>query len=160
MTSDIPSIESLLSLIAKVKSRYYRLIILTGPVGSGKTKVLRLVSEKTGAPIVNVNLEVSRNLLSMTERQRSVCISRVVEQLVEAAGNDVVLLDNIEILFDRSLELNPLELLKKLSRNRTIVSTWGGRAEGRELVYADSGHREYRRYPIEDFEVVEIETGL
>ncbi|MEN6474686.1 MAG: BREX-3 system P-loop-containing protein BrxF, partial [Syntrophaceae bacterium] len=47
----------------------------------------------------------------------------------------VVLLDNIEILFDVSLKQDPLRLLQGLSRNTTLVAAWSGeiRAEGQGL---------------------------
>jgi len=153
--------DRIVSLIAEVQRQYYRLLIVAGPVGSGKTRALQLVSDRTGAPILNVNLEVARALLPMTERQRSVRLPRVMEQIVTSAttAGNLVLLDNTEILFDTALKQDPLRLLQRLSRNRTIVSTWGGRVEGREIVHADPDHPEYRRYPIGDFEVVELQAG-
>ena len=161
MISTTFSSERLMSLVTEVQSHYYRLIIVAGPIGSGKTGVLRWVSDKTGAPIVNVNLEVSRDLLPMTERQRSVRLPKAIEQIVAtaSAGRDLILLDNVEVLFDAALKQDPLRLLQRLSRNRTIISTWTGRIDRREIVYADPEHPEYRRYPIMDFEVVELEVG-
>jgi hypothetical protein len=59
---------------------------------------------------------------------------------------DVVILDNIEILFDPALQQDPLRCLQGVSRNRTIVASWNGSARDRMLSYAEPGHREYRRY--------------
>ena len=49
---------------------YYRLILLVAPAGAGKTAALQDVHEHTDAPVVNVNLELSRRMLDLTERQR------------------------------------------------------------------------------------------
>jgi len=161
MVSIVSFADRIVSLIAQVQRQYYRLVIVVGPVASGKTRVLQLVSDRTGAPILNANLEVARELLPMTGRQRSVRLPKVMEQIVTAAttAGSLVLLDNTEILFDTALTQDPLRLLQSLSRERTIVSTWGGRVEGRYIVYADPDHPEYRRYPIRDFEVVELEAS-
>lgn len=66
--------------------------------------------------------------------------------------SEVVLLDNVEILFDVDLNVDPLRCLQSLSRNRTIVVAWNGavttgEARGASLTYATADHREYRRYP-------------
>ncbi len=46
---------------------YHRLILLVAPSGSGKTRALREVSERASVPLVNVNLELSRRMLDLTE---------------------------------------------------------------------------------------------
>ena len=63
-------------------------------------------------------------------------------------GSDepLVLLDNIEILFDAALKQDPLRLLQGVSRNRTIVAAWNGTLENRYLTYASPEHPEHRRY--------------
>jgi len=68
--------------------------------------------------------------------------------------SDVVLLDNIEILFEVALKQDPLRLLQSISRNRTIVATWSGSIEDGHLVYAAPYHPEYRRYEVGDLLVV------
>ena len=50
---------------------YFRLILMVGPAGSGKTSALQEVSARTSAPLVNVNLELSRRMLDLTERKRA-----------------------------------------------------------------------------------------
>jgi hypothetical protein len=46
--------------------------------------------------------------------------------LPAAAQAGLVLLDNIELLFDVHLKQDPLRLLQGLSRNKTVVATWNG----------------------------------
>ena len=62
------------------------------------------------------------------------------------ALSDLVVLDNIEILFDAALRQDPLRLLQGVSRNRTIVAAWNGTLENGYLIYAASEHPEHRRY--------------
>ena len=64
---------------------------------------------------------------------------------------DVILLDNIEVLFDVSLKQDPLRLLQGLSRNKTVVAAWSGSIDGEHMVYATPDHPEYRRYPVTRF---------
>lgn len=149
-----PLADTVIRNIEQAAELYYRLVILVGPAGSGKTAALQDVHERTAAPLVNVNLELSRRMLDLTERQRALQLPRLLSEIVGASAADVVLLDNLEVLFDVSLKNDPLRLLQKLSRNKTVVAAWNGVIDGAHIVYATPEHPEYKRYPIQDFLVV------
>ena len=50
---------------------YFRLILMVGPAGSGRTSVLQEVSARASAALVNVNIELSRRMPDLTERKRA-----------------------------------------------------------------------------------------
>jgi hypothetical protein len=137
---------------------YFRLILVVGPAGSGKTVALHEVQARMAASLVNVNLELSRRMLDMTERQRALQVARLLEEITGEAGGDLVLLDNVEILFDVSLKQDPLRLLQGISRNRTVVAAWNGTLVNGHMTYAAPGHLEHRRYAVRDFLVVAPEA--
>ncbi|GAB6063714.1 BREX-3 system P-loop-containing protein BrxF [Deferrisoma palaeochoriense] len=151
-------IEKVLEAIDVALALYHRLVLVVGPAGSGKTRVLQTVSRKTGAPIINVNLELSRRMLDLTARQRALALRDILRKVVDEVPGDVVLFDNMEILFDVSLQQNPLQLLRRLSRSRTVVGAWSGVVAEGHLTYAEPGHPEWRRYPLEDVLVVQTES--
>jgi len=151
-------VDQVLQKIDEVRELYYRLILLVGPAGSGKTSVLQEVSVVSSAPLINVNLELSRRMLDLTERQQTLRLPRLLGEIVGEVTGELVLLDNIEILFDVHLKQDPLRLLQGLSRNKTIVAAWNGTIVGGYLTYAEPGHPEYRRYPIRDFLLVSPEV--
>lgn len=153
-----PLADRALRTIDEAAGLYHRLVMLVAPPGGGKTKALREVHERTAAPLINVNLELSRRMLDLTERQRALQAPRLLTEVVGACAGDVVLLDNLEVLFDVSLKLDPLRLLQGLSRSRTIVAAWGGSSDGVQMAYAVPDHPEYRRYPVRDFLVVNSEA--
>ena len=97
-------------------------------------------------PRVNVNLRLSERLLELTHRQRATRVANILDDMVRAAQSDVVLLDNIELLFAEELSQDPLRLLQSLSRNRAIIAAWPGSFDGACLTYAEPGHPEARRY--------------
>ena len=141
-----PLFEKVLVQIGKAEELYHRLVLIAAPSGSGKTAALQDVATRTGAQLLNLNLELSRRMLDLTERQRALQLPRVLEEVV---GRDepLVLLDNIEILFDVTLKQDPLRLLQGMSRNRTVVAAWNGTLENGYLSYGTPEHPEYRRYP-------------
>lgn len=90
-------------------------------------------------------------MLDLTERQRALQVHILLEDILRQADNEVVLLDNIEILFEVALKQDPLRLLLGVSRNRTVVATWNGEIKNNSLTYAAPGHPEYKHYPVRDF---------
>ena len=153
-----PLADKLLRRIDQAAELYHRLVMLVAPAGAGKTATLQDVHERTAAPLVNVNLELSRRMLDLTERQRVLQLPRLLSEIVGAYLAEVVLLDNIEVLCDVALKQDPLRLLQGLSRNKTVVAAWSGFVDGEHMVYAKPDHPEYRRYPTRDFLVVSPEA--
>jgi hypothetical protein len=142
--------DEIMEKLRYARSLYDRLLLVVGPEGSGKTSALREVGHRVGAAVANVNLELSRRLLDLTEQQRAIQIGRHLNRIVGMSQTTVIILDNIELLFDVGLKQDPLRLLQGLSRSRTVVAAWSGSIEDGYLTYADARHPEYRRYPIGD----------
>ena len=153
-----PLADQIVRQAEQASGLYFRLILVVGPASSGKTVALQEVQTRMAAPLVNVNLELSRRMLDMTERQRALQVARLLEEITGEAGGDVVLLDNVEILFDVSLKQDPLRLLQGISRNRTVVAAWNGTLENGHMTYATPGHPEHHRYAVRDFLVVAPEA--
>ena len=169
--------DAVTSAVNYAEDLYHRLVLVVGPSGAGKTAVLHDVHARIGAPLLNVNLELTRSMLGLTARQRVLRLPRLLAEVVASSGADVVLLDSIEVLFDVSLRQDPLRLLQGLSRDRTVVAAWNGEIKtvgagqaeesgvtpatptgaqplAGSLVYATPDHPEYRRYPLGDLLVV------
>jgi hypothetical protein len=153
-----PLADRIIRRIDQAAELYHRLVMLVAPAGAGKTAALQYVHERTAAPLVNVNLELSRRMLDLTSRQRALLLPRLLAEIVGASAAEVILLDNIEVLFDVSLKQDPIRLLQGLSRNKTVVASWSGSINGEYMVYATTDHPEYKRYPIRDFLVVNPEA--
>ena len=146
---------AILSCVDAAGDLYHRLVLVVGPSRSGKTATLRAVAAHAGASVLNLNLELSRGLLDLTARQRLLAVPRVLDDLL---GRDrpLVLLDNTEVLFDPAFEQDPLALLQRVSRHRTVVAAWNGTLGNGFLSYAEPDHPEYRRYRSEGLMTVTL----
>lgn len=136
---------------------YYRLVLLVGPAGTGKTGVLQNIAEEFGSSVTNVNLALSGELLELSAKQRSLQLPRILDQIAAQVQSPVVL-DNLEILFDNDLQQDPLRLLQGLSRNRIVLASWNGTLNSGKLLYAEPGHQEYRYYDSIDAQIVSMDT--
>ena len=141
--------------IVSAKWLYHQLVLIVGNHGSGKTAVIQALSKEYGTDPINLNLSLSKELLSLTEKQRKLKLSEFLTQIVSQKG-DIIFLDNIELLFDANLKHDPLRLLQGLSRNIVVVASWYGNYCNGKLIYAEPGHSEYRCYDISDTLIVSM----
>lgn len=149
-------VTQLQEVIQQASSQYFRLVILAGVPGSGKTAALQSIAQRAGCQVVNVNLELSKKMLELTRTQRSRQVERLLKEVIAAAPGDVALLDNLEILFDTGLEVEPLRLLQVSSRNRTVVASWSGTFVSGTLTYAEPGHPEFVQFKKVDAVVIPV----
>ena len=96
--------DEVIKNIEHAENLYHRLILVVGPEGSGKTSALQEAAKRIDASLMNINLELSRRLLDLTERQHALQVQRILDQIAAESERDVILLDNVEILFDVALQ--------------------------------------------------------
>ena len=146
--------------VSNAPAMYSRLILLVGPSGSGKTHILQEISVEFGKSILNVNLEMAKVLLELPKQRRESHAQRIFTEIIRDYLGDedpqtaVVLLDNLEILFDKDLKQDPLLLLQGISRNLIIIASWNGTWAHQRLTFAISGHPEYRFYDKIDAQII------
>jgi len=98
-----PLADRIIRKIKQAAELYHRLMLVVAPAGAGKTTALQDVQYRTGALLVNVNLELSRRMLDLTERQRALQLLHLLREIVGNGGDEIILLDNIEVIFDVGL---------------------------------------------------------
>ncbi len=134
-------------VLPRTRDAYYKLILAVGPARTGKTAALTELAAQHSWPRLNVNLCLSERLLELTHRQRAIRVAGILDDMVRAENSDVVLLDNIELLFADGAGAGPASAA--CSRCLGTERSWPrGRAASTEraLTYAEPGHPEARRY--------------
>ena len=163
MLTSPAKISDTLALVGEALPRlhraYYRLALVVGKAGTGKTRLLQALHKKGGYPLLNVNLGVCERLLEHTIAERPRLAPRFLNEMVKEAQSAIILLDNLELLFDAPLALNPLQLLQSMSRNVTLVVAWSGEYTDGKLIYAEAGHPEYREYSLAAQDAVIFNLG-
>ena len=61
--------DAIVAKIRQAASLYHQLVLVVGPAGAGKSKALASVRKRTGAPVLNLGLALSRRMLDLTVRQ-------------------------------------------------------------------------------------------
>ncbi len=96
-------LDDLMQAIRQARDLYHRLVLVAGAQGSGKTAALQAVAKAHGYPLINVNLQLCKAMLELTRSQRTRQVARLFNAVVAAASAEVVLHDNLEVLFDPGL---------------------------------------------------------
>ncbi|MGY8904397.1 MAG: BREX-3 system P-loop-containing protein BrxF [Burkholderiales bacterium] len=144
-------------LATEIGALHSKLILLVGAPHTGKTALLAAFAGRVEASTLNVGSELGRRLAVIPQKQRHLQAGTELRELAdEHAKGDLLLLDNIELLFDTTLQLNPLDLLKRHAHSRRVVAVWPGELRDGRLAYADMGHSEYRDYATDGVVALEM----
>ncbi|NCC30754.1 MAG: BREX-3 system P-loop-containing protein BrxF [Chloroflexia bacterium] len=148
-------------LISEIGDLNSKLILLVGSSRSGKTQLLRQLGNKLNIEPLNVGLELGRRLAATPNNKRGFSAGELLREiaLLETfgeRGEAPLLLENLELLFEPSLQINPLDLVRRLAHSRRVVAVWPGELRGDRLLYADMGHPEHRDYSQDGVVVLEI----
>jgi len=103
---------------------------------------------------VNINLELSSRLLEYSIKHRPLKVAEIMAEIMEPLPAPVFL-DKLDILFEPSLQTDPMALLQSLSRSKTIIAFWSGSLKDNKLYYAEPGYPEYRSYYVQDFVAID-----
>lgn len=150
----LPRLENLIDEIGDINSK---LILLVGPSRSGKTQLLRQLATKLNIEPLNVGLELGRRLAATPINKRGFSAGELLREIADKEHtDDLLLLDNLELLFEKGLQINPLDLVKRLAHSKRVVAVWPGELRGDRLIYADMSHPEHRDYSCDGVVVLEI----
>ena len=81
----------------------------------------------------------------------------LINKTLEAFKAEVIVLDDMQVLFAPVLQVDPLQLLKHLGRKFTIVAAWPGEYDGNNLSIAAAGQLMPRTYDAKGLTIIQIE---
>ena len=137
-------------LVDEIAALHSKLILIVGGTNVGKTALLHKLAESRNAVPLNVGSALGRRLAAVPQKERPLQTTSILRGLAdEHAVGDLLLVDNIELLFDRALQLDPLDLLKRHAHARRVVAVWPGQLRDSRLSYAEMGHPEHQDYGLE-----------
>lgn len=151
-------VEQLDRVVEGVGALHSQLVLLVGKNEIASSAVLSDYARHRGVTPLNVGGELGSRLAALPVRQRALSAPEVLRELADKhTAEGRLLLGKIELLFDRSLRLDPLDLLKQLARARRVVAVWPGKLQDGRLVYAEMGHPEHQNYGLEGLVPFEVQ---
>lgn len=140
--------NSLDEAITKAKRQRYQVIVTTN-------EAIKLINR----PSISLNKRLTEEMLSIPKRQRPRSVQPLLDDLIREQNKSDAVLTDIEILFDRSLAIDPIRLIESCSRSTTLIICWPGTIDSSGLTYAQPDHPEYRLYKTSELkEVIFLHT--
>lgn len=150
-------LEILERLVGEIGDLNSKLILLVGPRRTGKSQLLRQLGTRLNLEPLNVGSELGRRLAATPNSKRGFCAGELLREIVDKnRTEEPLLLDNLELLFEPSLHVNPLDLIKRLAHSKRVVAVWPGELRGDRLLYAEMSHPEHRDYTSDSVVVLEL----
>lgn len=103
-------------------------------------------------PHLSIGRQLSAELLSELPERRSRTARRWITNFLDNRALGPVLCTEIDLLFQPTLNLDPLALLRHASRTTRLVVMWPGSYENDVLAYAVPEHSHYRIWRQPDVE--------
>jgi hypothetical protein len=123
-------------------------LILPHPSIRVLASTLEKVQQHFLYPPLNIGAELSEELIHVIPRKRGVVAQDLFERMVQANEADIVLCTGIDLLFEPSLSIDPLMVIRRVARIKRIIVFWAGSFHEAVLAYANTGHHHYRTWRI------------
>jgi len=150
-------LDLLRQAIEQAKNYHSQLVVVAGDSAS---LLLEHAASEGGLAGVNLSLSLSEKLIEVPRQDRAKSAASLFAKLLHELNTRVLLLNHIEILFDKTLSIEPLKLLQSNAKNLTLVVAWPGEKTTSSLTYAMPSHPEYRYYKASDFgETIFVDAG-
>jgi len=107
-------------------------------------------------PAVSVNRILAQALATVEPHRWGASALRALEHALAALDNGPVILQDISLLFEPALALDPLFALRRLARQRHLVVAWPGTSTGERLCYAVPEHAHYRTWEMPDASLIAL----
>ena len=95
---------------------------------------------------ISFNRELSQLLFGKEKADYSREIISWISQKINEVLEEPILLTDIDILFEPTMDLDPLTLFRQASRNKKLLILWPGEFINNKLSYAIPEHAHYRNW--------------
>jgi len=145
-------IVGLRSALKTARREHFRIIWVVGGSASERSAVIRVVADAEDGAVLDVGRLLSAALIEVPSPHRAVSVDDAFSDMLSNGGKEVLCLDHLEILFETSLMLQPIDLVKNASRRFLLVASWPGTFAQDSLVFGPEDHPAHLKTPCRDLE--------
>lgn len=134
-----------------------KMVLLIGAPGSGKSKILRELASMRGWKYVEGKEILPKEWRPTAHASRQAEAVRTTTKALAALEAEVVLLDNMRNFFAAELDLQPVELLRAISKKQRLLVAWPGEYHEGVISHLRGATGERLEYPLTDITVIQID---
>lgn len=120
---------------------------------------MKELSTTFGIRYINLNLELANYLVEFPFSERWLHVSKAIDEILLKNIEQCLIIDNTDILFEEHLRIDPVGVLKNVSKYKKLIASLRARIENNYIIYANPQTKEYKKYKIDNlgFYVVNLE---
>jgi hypothetical protein len=142
--------------VREVQQTSEQLVLVVGKPGSGKSKILRELAVMRGWEYLECRTLITDEILELVPKLRPQQAPAIMSKILEKLNADVILLDGTQVLFAPVLNLDPLRLLRQLSKKQMIVTAWPGEFDEGNLSFHPPGQEGKLSYLAGDSKIIAL----
>lgn len=121
-----------MQIVDELQRKKYKLLLLIGRPGSGKSKYLNNYSKEKGIPILDFDSILGKQI---PEGKDANYVYDFIRGFLETYKPEEILIDKKRILYQNDSPIDLLDFLKELSTKKTVITTWNGYTKDNKLVH-------------------------
>lgn len=121
------------------------------------TEIHEVIVKNVDSQFKNLSKLLSEKLVVLSLKDREQYLHSLVSDLVKEAV-DICYFSRINLLFEESLQADPLKLLQHAAKKKPIIVVWPGSIDSMSLSYAKPGLPDYKSYKLNEFQDVQVIT--
>ena len=121
------------------------------------TEIDEVIVKNVDSQFKNLSKLLSEKLVVLSLKDREQYLHSLVSDLVKEAV-DICYFSRINLLFEESLQADPLKLRQHAAKKKPIIVIWPGSLDSMSLSYAKPGLPDYKSYKLNEFQDVQVIT--
>lgn len=121
------------------------------------TEIDEVIVKNVDSQFKNLSKLLSEKLVVLSLKDREQYLHSLVSDLVKEAV-DICYFSRVNLLFEESLQADPLKLLQHAAKKKPIIVIWPGSLDSMSLSYAKPGLPDYKSYKLNEFQDVQVIT--
>lgn len=134
------------TLFDNIQTQPYDCLILPHPSIRILTSTLEKIQQRFAFSTLNLGAGLSKELIHVSLGSRGSAAQVSLENMIRTSETPTVLCFGIDLLFEPSLQIDPLMAFRRASRIKKIIVFWPGTYQGSSLAYAETGHHHFRSW--------------
>lgn len=110
----------------------------------------------TDTPTIFLSEIISERLLPLSHVKRASKVEDLVLDLIDSYKSNCLILKRIHILFEPSIEIDPLKLLAGLAKHKALIVFWPGDCKPEGLNFSNPGRSDYHFYSASDLNSIPV----
>lgn len=143
-----------MQLTEELKKKKYRLLLIIGRPGSGKSKYLHNYSKETGIPVLNLDDIIGKQL---PEGKSNDYVYKFMNDFIKSYSKEEFLLDKKAILYHKDSGIDLLPFLENLAKEKVVIATWNGYTKDGKLYHLNKEQEVDFEYELSEVDFAYIE---